>query len=100
LSGTRAQAIQRLQVGLSGLAAMVLLVGLANVILATAQQNQAEVVPESVTPLQSERQEPPPAASNPLADAGVVPNMPAETAPVRVEPVDPAILGDSLEPAQ
>ena len=36
--GTRAQAVQRLQVGLFGLAAMVLLVGLANIVIEHARQ--------------------------------------------------------------
>jgi hypothetical protein len=75
LAGTRSQAVQRLQVGLFGLAAMILLVGLASVIMTNARKNQAEVV----------RQEAPAAsvagadssASDPLADAGVVPDMPS-----------------------
>src|SRR5688500_5327635 len=40
LGGTSAQAIQRLQVGLFGLAAMVLLVALANIIRNNADQNR------------------------------------------------------------
>lgn len=94
LAGTRAQSVQRLQVGLSGLAAMVLLVGLANIILASAEQNRAEVVPEAAIAVT-----PSPAAtgssSNPLAEAGVVPNMPSvelAPAPPAIEPVDPDLL--------
>ncbi len=68
--------MQRLQVGMFGLAAMVLLVGLANIIMNSAQENQARVVPEAaptvvVTP-------PPVPASDPLADAGVVPDFPGD----------------------
>ena len=75
LSGTRSQAVQRLQVGLFGLAAMILLVGLASVIMTNARKNQAEVVRQEVPAV-------PPAgadstASDPLADAGVVPDMPS-----------------------
>ena len=71
--------MQRLQVGLIGLAAMILLVGLANIIMTNARKNQAEVVPQAaatVTPASS-------AGNDPLADAGVVPDMPAsgKTAP-------------------
>ena len=99
LSGTRAQSIQRLQVGLSGLAAMVLMVGLANIVIVSARQNQAEVVPEAIAETAADKQAAAEPASNPLADAGVVPDMPAQAPPERVEPVDPAILGDALDPA-
>ena len=73
LAGTRAQSVHRLQVGLIGLAAMILLVGLANIIMTNARKNQAEVVPQAaatVAPASS-------AGNDPLADAGVVPDMPA-----------------------
>ena len=40
----RAQAVHRLQIGISGLAAMLLLVGLANIIMDRARQNEAEEV--------------------------------------------------------
>ena len=64
--------------GLIGLAAMILLVGLASIIMRNAQQNQALVVPEAaptvaVTP-------PAQPASDPLADAGVVPDMSTDSA--------------------
>ena len=77
LTGKR-QATQRVQVGLIGLAAMILLVGLASIIMRNAQQNQALVVPEAaptvaVTPPQAP-------ASDPLADAGVVPDMSTDSA--------------------
>ncbi len=67
----RAQSVQRVQIGLIGLAAMVLLVGLANVILTSAQQSQSQVVPEAA-PTVSARPPAPP-VSDPLADMGVVP---------------------------
>ena len=47
LAGTNGQSIQRLQVGLFGLAAMILLVTLANMIMNNAEQNEATVVPEA-----------------------------------------------------
>src|SRR5918993_973891 len=75
LAGTRGQAIQRLQVGLFGLAAMVLLVALANIIMNNAEHNQATVVPESA-PAAGAKQGAG-QASDPLAGAGVVPEMPA-----------------------
>jgi hypothetical protein len=67
----RAQAVQRLQVGLFGLAAMLLLVGLANIIMERARQadaatgaaNSAHVVTSNAS-----------GASDPLADIGVIPS--------------------------
>ena len=76
LSGTRAQATQRVQIGLLGLGLMILLVGLANIIMDNAQQNQALVVPEAAPTVAVT---PPPPASDPLADAGVVPGMSGDT---------------------
>lgn len=75
LSGKRAEIIQRLQVGLFGLAAMVLIVALANIILERAQQTEATAVPEAAattapTPVTSPQ-------SDPLVDAGVVPDLPS-----------------------
>ena len=71
LAGTRSQSMQRLQMGLFGLAAMVLLVGLANVIINNAEQNAARVVPEAAPTVATERAAA--SVSDPLADAGVVP---------------------------
>jgi len=65
----RAQAVHRLQLGLFGLAAMLLLVGLANIIMERARQ------------VETGRSDPagvltaaPAAKSDPLADIGVVPS--------------------------
>ena len=71
LSGTRSQAVQRLQIGLFGLAAMVLLVGLANIIIDNAERNEARVVPEAAPTVAAESDAAP--VSDPLAEAGVVP---------------------------
>ena len=76
LAGTNSQSIQRLQVGLFGLAAMVLLVALANIIRTNAEQNEATVVPEAAPTVSAEQKAP--TVSDPLADAGVVPDTPAE----------------------
>ena len=76
LGGTRAQAIQRLQVGGSLLIGIVLIVGLANVIENRAKQSDEAAVPEAAATVA-----PAPAsasASDPLADAGVVPDLPAD----------------------
>ena len=76
LAGTTSQSIQRLQVGLFGLAAMVLLVALANIIRNNAEQNEATVVPEAAPTVVMKQKAG--VASDPLADAGVVPDTPAE----------------------
>jgi hypothetical protein len=63
----RVQAVHRLQIGLFGLAAMLLLVGLANIIMDRAKlADQTVSTPEAVGAA-SER------SSDPLADIGVVP---------------------------
>jgi len=73
LAGSRSQSIQRLQVGLFGLAAMVLLVALANIIRNNADQNEATVVPEAAPTMAKGQADEP--VSDPLADAGVVPDV-------------------------
>lgn len=78
LGGTRAEAIHRLQVGLSLLGGVILLVGLANVIEDRAKQTDAERVPEAAATVAAKPDQP--AQSDPLADAGVVPDLPAEPA--------------------
>jgi hypothetical protein len=72
----RAQAMQRLQLGMFGLGAMVLLIGLANIIMNQAMEAEASMVPEAA-PTVAPASTPTP-ASDPLADAGVGPDLPAE----------------------
>lgn len=64
----RAQMVQRLQVGLFGLALMLLLVGLANIIMQNARMNDAAQarVAQSTSSAGT-------GTSDPLADIGVVP---------------------------
>lgn len=64
----RAQAVHRLQIGLFGLAAMLLLVGLANIIMDRARLAEADDTVPDVTASQSAK-----SAGDPLADIGVVP---------------------------
>ncbi len=73
-AGNSQETAQRLQVGLAGLGAMVLLVGLANVIMNSAEHFQATAVPEAA--LTAAASADPAPASDPLADAGVVPDLP------------------------
>ncbi len=63
----RAQAVQRLQVGLFGLAAMLLLVGLANIIIEQVLKNTASAPAATSSAASSEGK------SDPLADIGVMP---------------------------
>ncbi len=76
LAGTRKQRVQRLQIGLIGLGAIVLLVGLANIIISSVASNQA-IEAEELPPATSQ-DVPAPPPRDPLADAGVVPGLPAE----------------------
>ncbi|MFM6951017.1 MAG: hypothetical protein ACKOW1_08355 [Novosphingobium sp.] len=69
----RAQAVQRLQAGLFGLAAIVLLVGLANIINDRARSSEA-VVPTAAPAKADDR-------ADPLADIGVVPAAAPSAAP-------------------
>ena len=84
-AANRKQTVQRLQVGLSGLAAMVLLVGLANIIQDRARVTEERSVPEAAPTVQPSGPTP---LSDPLADAGVVPDLPAEPTPTQ----EPAIV--------
>ncbi len=81
----RAQAVHRLQVGLFGLAGMLLLVSLANIIMERAQVGDASVgagrdaaAAASASP-----------ANDPLVDMGVVPELPVDGAATQ-KPSPPA----------
>jgi hypothetical protein len=75
LGGTREQAIQRLQVGLSGIAVMLVMIGLATVVTQRAQLTEASAVPEAAATTEPEEAS---AQNDPLADAGIVPDLPDE----------------------
>lgn len=66
----RVQAVHRLQVGLFGLCAMLLLVSLANIIMERARQAEDVDASVEVVPVIGPTQK---AAADPLADIGVVP---------------------------
>ncbi|MCK0129024.1 hypothetical protein [Erythrobacter sp. F6033] len=78
LGGNREEAMQRLQVGLFGIGAMILLVGLASVIGNQAQLTEANAVPDAAPTTEPTDALP---QRDPLADAGVVPDIPAEPSP-------------------
>lgn len=75
LGGTRAEAMQRLQIGLSGLVAMIMLVGIAGAIGSQAERAEQAAVPDAA-PSTEPTAAPP--QRDPLADAGVVPDIPVE----------------------
>lgn len=65
----RAQSVQRLQTGLFGIAAVLLVVGLANIINDRARLNESV----STSPSAQASASASPGSSDPLADIGVVP---------------------------
>lgn len=67
----RAQAVHRLQVGVFGLCAMLLIVGLANIIMDRARLTESREPVEEVIAADAQPKKP---ASEPLADIGVVPS--------------------------
>ena len=75
---TRAEAIQRLQVGLSGLGAMLLLLSLAYIIQARVKDTDKAAVPQTTASVSGDGTQP--ANKDPLVDAGVVPELPAQPA--------------------
>ncbi len=77
---TRAEAMQRLQVGAFGIGAMVLLVGLASIIGGQAERNDQLAVPEAAPTTEPARTATG-AQANPLADAGVVPDIAVQPSP-------------------
>lgn len=80
----RAQSVHRLQIGLFGLIAMLLIVGLANIIMDQAKHTDATDPIEQVIAADEPPKKP---AVDPLADIGVAP--PADPAPEVVEPAAP-----------
>lgn len=74
-AGARAQTIQRLQVGVAGILVMLLVVALAATLTQRAQSVEDAAVPDAAPTTEPEQAEP---QSDPLADAGVVPEIPDE----------------------
>ncbi|ABC62439.1 hypothetical protein [Erythrobacter litoralis] len=90
----KAETVHRLQVGLLGLAAMILLVGVADMIMDRAQQTEAAVPPAAAPTVEPS---PTPTQNKALENAGVVPDLPAdaEATPLPEGPVVPE-QGDAL----
>ena len=75
LAGTKRDRVQRVQVGLFGLISMVLVVALADIVLSRADVTEASSVPEAAPTVAASGAAAP---RDPLADAGVVPELPPE----------------------
>lgn len=99
LGGTRSEAIQRLQVGVTGLCAMVLVIGIASVIGSQADNAEKAAVPDAAPTTEPTAA---PSQRNPLADAGVVPDIPppADAAPqdAAPKPIVPDVDGEGRVP--
>ncbi|WP_054531922.1 hypothetical protein [Erythrobacter sp. SG61-1L] len=92
-SRTRAEAIKRMQIGIAGLTGVLLLVGLANIIRDRANESELSAVPEAVSTTTSTTSHAP--AKDPLADAGVVPELPADpVASAKPAPTDAQGIDD------
>lgn len=73
LGGTRAEAIRRFQMGAVGIVAVLVLIGLASLIKDRATQTDSTAVAGAAATMAPSA---PTAAADPLAEAGVVPEMP------------------------
>ena len=83
LGGTRAKAVQRLQVGVAGVIGIVMLIGLVSAIENRAQETEAGAVPEAASTAEPGGAAP---QSDPLVEAGVVPDLPATPTPTSTAP--------------
>ncbi|MCB2046554.1 MAG: hypothetical protein H6915_09240 [Novosphingobium sp.] len=90
-SSGRAEVMKRLQIGLVGLGAMLLMVALANVVMDRAKESDATTVPEAAATVEAKPSTP--AVADPLVDVGVVPEMPAAPAAGAAPPTKPARTG-------
>lgn len=83
LAGSASQRLLRVQIGLFGLVCMIMLIGLADIVIRRAQMTEASVVDPVIAA-------PPPAEAaerrDPLAEAGVVPGIEAQSAPRQNDP--------------
>ena len=86
--------MQRLRIGLGGLLGIVILVGLASLIFERAKQVEAMAVPEAAPTVEPSAQLP---KSDPLADSGIVPDLPAE--PTAGPAQQPAIMPEQGDEA-
>lgn len=76
LGGTRAEAMRRLQMGAVGVVAVLLLIGLASIIKDRATQTENSSVAEAAATTAPDAST---TAADPLAEAGVVPDIPGSS---------------------
>lgn len=95
LGGTKGEALRRLQMGTIGVIAVLLLIGLASIIKDRAAETDTTMVAGAAAT--SEVSGAPPAKADPLAEAGVVPEIPASTSDA--PPPAAAGPGGSTSPA-
>jgi len=93
-AGTREQAVQRLQIGLTGLCAMIFIIGVASVLGGQANIAQDAAVPDAAPTTEPTAA---PAQRDPLADAGVVPDIPAEPEAVDQASPETSAVGKEAE---
>ncbi|MCJ2185547.1 hypothetical protein [Novosphingobium beihaiensis] len=93
----RAQAVHRLQVGLFGLCAMLLLVGLANIIMDRARLTDTGDPIREVVAADAKPKKP---ATDPLADIGVVPAAEPSPAVTPTPTPMPALTPDPTDSAK
>ena len=87
LGGSKSEAMYRLQLGIAGVVGILMLVGLASIIENRAKQVEAASVPEAAATVEPS---PTPTKPDPLAEAGVVPNLPASPTPTDGAPASAA----------
>lgn len=95
LGGTRAEALRRLQIGILGVLGVVMLIALASMIRDRASQTDSTAVAEAAPTTAPTAA---PANSDPLAEAGVVPDIPASPEPGSTA-ADPARARSAVQPA-
>ena len=78
LSGSRAQSVQRLQIGVGGVVLMILLVGLASLIQDRTREVDAVSVPAAAPTTEPTAAQ---TKQDPLVEAGVVPDLPEQSVP-------------------
>ena len=87
LGGSKSEAMYRLQIGMAGVVGILMLVGLASIIENRAKQVEAAAVPEAAATATTA---PSPGKPDPLAEAGVVPNLPASPTPTEAAAIQPS----------
>jgi hypothetical protein len=102
LGGNRAEAIRRLQMGMLGVVAVLLLIGLASIIKDRATQTESTAVAEAVATTAPSA---PTGGADPLAEAGVVPDIPdpageAAATDLMAQPSSPVPASPAAAPRQ